>query len=118
MWLIDQLAEQKIIEAIQRGELDNLSGEGRPVHLEDDSLVPEELRAGYRLLKNSGFLPPEVMLRKDIATLNSLLMQAISEADQQKFSKRMNYLLIQLSLTRPNSRLVTNGFYTSKLLNK
>jgi len=118
MWLIDQLAEQKIIEAIQRGELDGLPGEGRPVHLEDNNLVPEELRAGYHLLKNSGFLPPEARLRKEIATLGSLLMHAISEADQQKLSKRMNYLLIQLSLTQPNTQLVTNGFYMNKLLNK
>ena len=41
MYLIDKLAEEKITEAIGRGELDNLPGAGKPLHLDDDSLVPE-----------------------------------------------------------------------------
>jgi hypothetical protein len=55
MFLIDKLAEQKIAEAVERGELNNLPGSGKPLHLDDDTLVPEELRAGYRLLKNAGY---------------------------------------------------------------
>ncbi|MGD9409261.1 MAG: DUF1992 domain-containing protein, partial [Thiohalocapsa sp.] len=31
MWLIDALAEKKIQEAIERGELDDLPGAGRPL---------------------------------------------------------------------------------------
>ena len=57
---IDQLAEARIQEAIDRGELRGLPGEGRPLQLDDDSAIPEELRAAYRLLKNAGFLPPEL----------------------------------------------------------
>ncbi|WP_295878436.1 DnaJ family domain-containing protein [uncultured Thiohalocapsa sp.] len=60
MWLIDALAEKKIQEAIERGELDALPGAGRPVPEDDLSMVPEHLRAGYRLLKSAGFLPPEL----------------------------------------------------------
>ena len=60
MWLIDAIAEQKIQAAIERGELDNLPGAGKPVPDDDLSMVPEHLRAGYRLLKNAGFLPPEL----------------------------------------------------------
>ncbi|ADD78762.1 YhdN [Pantoea ananatis LMG 20103] len=57
MWLIDQLVEQHIKAAQEKGELSNLPGEGAPLQLEDDSQVPPELRAGFRLLKNAGFLP-------------------------------------------------------------
>jgi hypothetical protein len=56
--MLDFLAEQKLAEAVSRGELDNLPGAGR--RLEDDALVPEELRLAYRILKNAGFVPPEV----------------------------------------------------------
>jgi hypothetical protein len=55
MFLIDQLAEEKISEAISQGGLDNLPGAGKPLYLDDDALIPEALRAGFRLLKNSGF---------------------------------------------------------------
>jgi hypothetical protein len=59
MLLFELIAEQKIREAIERGELDDLPGQGRPLDLTDDRLVPEELRMAYRLLKNAGFVPPE-----------------------------------------------------------
>jgi len=45
MWLIDQIAEQHIAQAIERGELDNLPGAGEPITLDDDRWVPEELLA-------------------------------------------------------------------------
>ena len=53
MWLLDQWAERHIAEAQAKGEFDNLVGSGEPLILDDDSHVPPELRAGYRLLKNA-----------------------------------------------------------------
>jgi hypothetical protein len=38
------LAERKIAEAQARGEFDHLPGAGQPLALDDDALVPEELR--------------------------------------------------------------------------
>lgn len=64
MWLLDQWAERHIIEAQRKGEFDNLPGRGEPLILDDDSHVPAELRAGYRLLKNAGCLPPELEQRR------------------------------------------------------
>jgi len=65
MWLIDQLAEQHIREAQEKGELSQLPGEGAPLKLDDDSAVPPELRSAYRLLKNAGYLPPELEMRRE-----------------------------------------------------
>ena len=56
MWLLDQWAERHILDAQTKGEFDNLPGSGEPLTLDDDSHVPAELRAGYRLLKNAGCL--------------------------------------------------------------
>jgi hypothetical protein len=60
MFVLDFLAEQKIAEAVSRGELDGLPGAGRPLDLDDDALVPEDLRVAYRILRNAGFVPREV----------------------------------------------------------
>jgi hypothetical protein len=65
--MLDFLAERKIAEAVSRGELDGLPGEGRPLELDDDKLIPEELRLAYRILKNAGFVPPEVEALNEIA---------------------------------------------------
>jgi hypothetical protein len=55
MLALELLAEQKIAEAAERGDLDGLPGAGRPLELDDDALVPEEMRMARRILKNSGF---------------------------------------------------------------
>jgi hypothetical protein len=52
--MLDLIAERKIAEAISRGELDNLPGAGRPLELDDDALIPEDLRVAVRILKNAG----------------------------------------------------------------
>ena len=114
MWLIDQLADKHIIEAIDRGELDNLPGAGKPLQLDDDSLVPEELRAGYRLLKNAGFLPPEMTMRKEIATVEQLLAEATATTDKRELNKRMNFLFLQLNLSRKNSSVWYEDYYAKK----
>ncbi|MFL6564830.1 MAG: DnaJ family domain-containing protein [Burkholderiales bacterium] len=67
------IAERKIAEALARGELANLPGEGRPLALDDDALVPEDLRAAYRILKNAGYVPPEVESLTEIAQLEDLV---------------------------------------------
>ncbi len=58
--MLDFIAEQRIAEAIENGDFDDLPGSGKPLELDDDSLVPEELRLAYRVLKNAGFVPPEI----------------------------------------------------------
>ncbi|TBL67942.1 DUF1992 domain-containing protein [Hafnia alvei] len=97
MFLIDEWAERHISSALKRGELDNLSGEGKPLQLDDDSHVPADLRAGYRLLKNAGCLPPEIEQRKEAATLASLLRGLSREhPDFIELNKRLAVLEFRL----------------------
>lgn len=72
--MFDLLAERRIAEAQSRGDFDDLPGAGRPLDLDDDRLVPEELRLAYRILKNAGFVPPEVETLNEIAQLERLAM--------------------------------------------
>ncbi len=58
--MLGLIAERKIAEAIANGELDGLPGAGKPLDLDDDPLVPEDLRMAYRILKNAGYAPAEV----------------------------------------------------------
>jgi DnaJ-like protein len=90
--MFDLIAERKIAEAIARGELDNLPGEGRPLELDDDALIPEELRAAYRILKNAGFVPPEVQALNDIATLERFVNQ--QEVDAAARAKAVRKLAL------------------------
>ena len=78
--MLEFIAEQRIAEAISRGELENLPGEGRPLELDDDALVPEDLRLAYRILKNAGFVPPEVETLKSRGMKKLELLKARIEA--------------------------------------
>ena len=76
------LAERKIEEALARGDLDNLPGAGKPLQLDDDPLVPEDVRMAHRILKNSGFVPPEVEHIREISELERTVLRA-AEADDR-----------------------------------
>ncbi len=94
------LVERRIEEAIARGEFDHLPGAGRPLALDDDLLVPEEMRVANRILKNAGFVPPEA---QQIAEVNALLAQMEREQmaprDDSPQARRLRALLIQLEIS-------------------
>ena len=60
MLALEWIAERRIAEAVSQGELDDLPGTGKPLALDDDALVPGELRMAHRILKNAGLVPREV----------------------------------------------------------
>lgn len=94
---LDALVERRIEAAIARGEFDGLPGAGRPLALDDDALVPQELRVAYRVLKNAGCVPPELA---QVAEINRLIGAAAgAEPDgggKGARMRRLRALLIQL----------------------
>jgi hypothetical protein len=54
------VAERKIEEAAAAGAFDDLPGAGSPLHLEDLSHIPPEMRAAYIILRNAGCLDAPV----------------------------------------------------------
>ncbi|ETT08457.1 DUF1992 domain-containing protein [Providencia alcalifaciens] len=101
MSVIDLWAERHIQDALNKGELSNLNGEGKPLQLDDDSLVPEELRAGYRILKNSGYLPAELQQKKEALNLCHMLQQ-LSADDPNYVVINKQLALLELKLKQAN----------------
>lgn len=118
MWLLDQWAERHILDAQSKGEFDNLTGSGEPLALDDDSHVPPELRAGYRLLKNAGCLPPELELRRDAMALSDLLKTV--EHDDPRYAelnRRLTLLELKLRQAGMNTDFL-RGDYADRLWHK
>jgi hypothetical protein len=82
--ILDALAEARIEEAMREGAFDDLPGAGRPLQLDDDRLVPEELRAAYRILKNAGLAPPEVEALRERAELVALVARLDDEPQRRR----------------------------------
>jgi hypothetical protein len=94
------LVERKITEAIARGEFDNLPGAGKPLDLDDDPLVPEELRIANRILRNAGFVPPELAQLAQVNQLIASIERSEIAADETSpGARRLRALLIQLELS-------------------
>lgn len=118
MWLLDQWAERHILEAQSKGEFDHLPGRGEPLNLDDDSHVPAELRAGYRLLKNAGCLPPELEQRKEAIALLDLLNGIRQDDPQyQEVSRRLALLELKLRQAGVSTEFL-RGEYAKKLSHK
>lgn len=119
MLALDLLAEKRIAEAIGRGELTDLPGEGRPLDLSDDPLVPEDLRVAYRILRNAGYVPPEIESLKAISELERLI-DATPEGDQRRSAVlKLEMLRIQLERTRPGRASATRQpHYRARILSK
>ncbi len=119
MLLIDRLAEENILAAARRGEFDDLTGAGKPLTLEDDSAVPEELRAAYRLLKNAGCLPPEQQMRNEIRQIEGLLNRIDADSEEPALRRRLLMLKTRLALQgRDFNLLAEEGAYREKLLRR
>jgi hypothetical protein len=98
--LFQRLAEQRILEAQRKGEFDDLPGKGKPLELEDLSWVPDDLRIGYKVLKNARVLPPEAELLKDIHTLADLLKHVEDEGERSALAKSIQWKMIHLDMLK------------------
>lgn len=96
----EQLVEQRIKQAQKEGQFDDLPGHSKPLEFEEYS-GPEELKLSHKILKNSGFLPPEIELRKKIFKTEQLLCAIESDSpEQDKLQNRLNFLLAKLDSIR------------------
>jgi hypothetical protein len=113
MFFLEVIAERKIAEAIERGELSNLPGEGTPLDLDNDRLVPEDLRMAYRILRNAGFVPAEVSDLREIGELERFLETAEGEARGAAL-KKLQVLRMRLELRADGFR--SGRTYFTRLL--
>lgn len=96
MSLFDQLAEERIRVALEKGELSNLPGEGRPLQLDDDALVPAEVRMSNRILRNAGYVPPAILELRELRALCDALAAGAADLDPETVVRRMTRLLLRV----------------------
>jgi hypothetical protein len=85
--------EEKIKESIKNGEFEQLPGMGKPLDFTDDLPgMPRELKVGYRLLKNAGYIPENLKEKNGSISFKDLLSCATEGGIEQKqLQKRMEF---------------------------
>ena len=119
MFGLQKIIEQKIREAQMKGEFDDLPGMGKPVEIEDDRHVPEDLRMAYKILKNANCLPPEIELKKEIRQMEDMLVNLSDEKEKYRQIKKINFKITQLNMLRKTSPLLEDTeIYYRKIVEK
>ncbi len=119
MFGLQKIIEQKIREAQMKGEFDNLPGTGKPVEIEDDRHVPEDLRMAYKILKNANCVPPELELKKEIRRMEDMLENLSDEKEKYRQIKKINFRIMQLNMLRKTSPLLEDTeLYYKKVVEK
>ena len=96
----EKIIEERILQAQRRGDFENLPGSGKPLVIEDDRHIPEDLRLAYKILKNAGCIPPEIELKKEIHQTRDLLAAMEDTAQKYRTLTRLNFLIQKLNCLR------------------
>jgi hypothetical protein len=106
--LLEDDIGRSLAESQRNGELRTAPSYGKPLSFGDGyEQTPDELRMGFKILKNAGVLPPEVQLMRDIETLRLSLQDAAdneqNRADRQRLVQMQQALALRLEALRMRS---------------
>ncbi len=119
LFFFEHIAEKRIKEAIREGQFDNLPGKGKPLVFEDDSMIPQDLRMAYKILKNAGFIPPELQTEKEIKNALDLLEDLKDERERYRQVTKLNILVTKANMLRSRPiNLEVNQVYYRKVVEK
>ena len=104
----ERIADRRILDAIEAGQLDNLPGAGRRLRLNDDAMVPEALRAAYRVMKNAGVVPEEVELRRSIGELEACIATMPKGEARSRAERRL--AVLNMKMERHGGLCIASGY--------
>ncbi|HNR11729.1 MAG TPA: DUF1992 domain-containing protein [Thermodesulfobacteriota bacterium] len=112
-----KIAEQRILEAIEAGEFDDLEGKGKPLPPDElQMVVAPEIRLAYRIMKNANVLPVEIEALREVERIEQLLPLVDEENERYQYVRRMNALITTFNMMhRTPVFLERNQRYTHKI---
>lgn len=92
--MLSWLAEKRVQEAIDRGELDHYEGFGEPFPEEffnDQPYIEEDMKQVFKVLKGASILPQEMLLKKELHVLRiRLKSKRLNPEERQKLIDEMS----------------------------
>jgi len=105
----EKLIEEKIREAMEKGEFDDLPGKGKPLDLDAYFATPEDVRLGYSVMKSANCLPVEVELQNEIESLKARLGVCDDERERQSLRKEIEARTLKLNLLMDGNERARRG---------
>ena len=114
-----RIAERKIAEAMKTKDFTSEKWKNKPLPLEDDSNIPADLKMAYKILKNRGYLPPEIEEKKEVQRLEELIAATEDEHERLRQMKKLNVLLMKIDAKRPTpSNIAMQDDYYRKVVER
>ncbi len=89
----EQIAEEKIREALERGEDKEIPGKGQPINLDAYFAAPEDWRMAFSVLRSANVVPEEVELLKEISRLREAEQAATGDEEKRALRKQISELV-------------------------
>jgi hypothetical protein len=99
------VAERRIEQAMKEGKFDNLEGEGKPLEIEP-APADENARMTWwalKILRQNGFVPDEVVLRREIEAIKTRLVEESDEKLRKALAIKVNGMVRQLNTLGTNA---------------
>jgi hypothetical protein len=87
---IESAIEEKIRQAIERGEFDDLKGKGKPIDLSAYFNTREDLRMAHAMLKSNQFVPEEVEMLREITELKEQIRNCSNSEQKSTLTRKLN----------------------------
>jgi len=103
---LDEHIAASLRESLENGELRAAPSWGKPLAVDDGfEQTPDELRLGFKMLKEAGYVPPEVETMKRIAALREVIERDPTAPQTDAMRKRLSELQQHLALRLEKLRI-------------
>lgn len=95
----DEEIARHLREALASGELAAAPGFGQPLPQDEGwDATPEALRMPFKILRNAGYVPPEVELFHERAALAAAIEQCASDTERRQLRGKLSQLEQKIAL--------------------
>ncbi|NMH70796.1 DUF1992 domain-containing protein [Bacillus sp. RO3] len=116
------MSEQRIKKAYEDGEFKELPGFGKPLNLDDDAGIPQELKMAHRMMKNAGFTTEEMNIKNEMMRIEDLIRVCEDDLEKQELQRNLNERMLKYNAMLSKKRINTNSSlfknYGHKIENK
>ncbi len=104
--LIEDEISRKLAEAEETGELRAAPSYGKPLAMSDGwDDTPDEFKMAFKMLKNSGFVPPEIAAFHERAALRKQLNECSDAKEKQQLATSLSQLEQKIALRLEGMRM-------------
>ncbi|MBW8348354.1 DUF1992 domain-containing protein [Bacillus sp. IITD106] len=103
------ISEERIRKAYEEGEFDNLPGMGKPLPKDSLEGIPDNLKMAYRIMKNAGYSPDEMDVKKEIMTIEDLIRKTEDEMEVEGLKRKLNEKILHYNSLLSKKRIKTNS---------